>query len=99
MVVLSVPVLRDGVRADIWSIVGLLMAGLSWGTGAVIQSRIPVALDMVVSAGFQQVIGGFGLLFIAILADEPAPKPILEAWFAFPKSLVLDNNSKSLSFI
>jgi drug/metabolite transporter (DMT)-like permease len=83
MAVLSVPVLSAGVRADIWSILGLLLAGLSWGTGTVLQSRKPVALSPVVSAGYQQLIGGLGLLMVAFILDEPWPTPIMEAWFAW----------------
>jgi drug/metabolite transporter (DMT)-like permease len=83
MAVLSVPVLSAGVRADIWSILGLLLAGLSWGTGTVLQSRKPVALSSTVSAGYQQLIGGLGLLMVALILDEPWPTPIMEAWFAW----------------
>lgn len=83
MMVLSVPVLRAGVRADLWSIIALLVAGMSWATGSVLQSRKPVALNDVASAGFQQVFGGLGLFGVAFLLDEPLPKPIMEAWLAW----------------
>jgi len=83
MIVLSVPILQAGIRTDIWSIFGLLLAGLSWGTGSVLQSRRPIDLNAVVSAGYQQVIGGLGLLGIAFLIREPAPHPIFEAWLAW----------------
>jgi drug/metabolite transporter (DMT)-like permease len=45
------------------------------------------------------VIGGFGLLFIAILADEPAPKPILEAWFAWGYLLIFGSILAFTSFV
>jgi len=83
MVILSYPVLKTGLKADLWSIIGLLLAGLSWGTGSVIQTRKPVDLDVVVSAGFQQLIGGFGLFLVALVIGEPLPKPIPEAWYAW----------------
>lgn len=83
MAVLSIPLLLEGVRADFWSVLGLLMAGLFWGTGSVLQSRKPVFLDAVVSAGYQQAIGGVVLLGIAIMVREPFPKPIREAWIAW----------------
>jgi drug/metabolite transporter (DMT)-like permease len=83
MVVLSLPVLTSGVQADLWSIVALLGAGLFWATGSVLQSRKPVALDDVTSAGYQQLIGGVGLFGMAIVTGEPLPHPICEAWLAW----------------
>ena len=83
MIVLSVPVLREGFKADVWAIVGLLVAGISWGTGSVIQSRKPVSIDVVVSAGYQQIFGGAGLLLIGVTLREPMPNPVLEAWLAW----------------
>lgn len=83
MVVLSIPVLSSGISGDLWSILGLLGAGLSWGTGSVLQSRRPVAMSDVTSAGYQQFFGGLGLLGMAILLKEPFPTPVLEAWLAW----------------
>lgn len=83
MTVLSIPTLTSGVRSDFWSIVALLGAGLSWGTGSVLQSRKPVKLDVVVSAGYQQFFGGIGLLVLALLLKEPIPNPVREAWLAW----------------
>lgn len=83
MVVLSIPVLSSGVTADLWSILALLGAGLSWGTGSVLQSRKPVALKDVTSAGYQQLIGGLGLLGMALILGEPLPHPVREAWWAW----------------
>jgi drug/metabolite transporter (DMT)-like permease len=99
MVVLSIPVLREGVQADVMSIIGLLIAGLSWGTGSVIQSRKSVALDPVVSAGYQQLFGGSGLLILAMLVKEPMPKPILEAWFAWLYLLLFGSILAFTSFV
>ena len=83
MVVLSIPVLQSGVRGDVYSIIGLLGAGLAWATGSVLQSRRPVHLNDVASAGYQQFFGGLGLLIVSILLDEPAPQPVMEAWLAW----------------
>ena len=81
--VLSMPVLRNGVRADFFSIIGLLLAGLSWGVGTIIQSRRPVAVESTVSSGYQQLFGGIGLLLISVFSGEPLPRPIPEAWLAW----------------
>lgn len=81
--VLSWPVLRSGVRADILAILGLLVAGLSWGTGTILQSRRQVGVPSVVSAGYQQLFGGIGFVVIFLLSNEPVPSPIPEAWWAW----------------
>ncbi len=81
--VLSWPVLRTGIRADILSILGLLAAGFSWGSGTILQSRRPVGVQSAVSAGYQQLFGGIGFLLIFVLSNEPAPNPVPEAWWAW----------------
>ncbi len=81
--VLSWPVLRTGVRADILSILGLLAAGLSWGSGTILQSRRPVGVQSVVSSGYQQLFGGIGFVLIFALSNEPVPNPVPEAWWAW----------------
>ncbi|MBL7162951.1 MAG: EamA family transporter [Anaerolineales bacterium] len=81
--VLSWPVLRSGVRADILAIIGLLIAGFSWGLGTILQSRRPVGVQSVVSAGYQQLFGGIGFVLIFLLSSEPVPNPIPEAWWAW----------------
>ncbi len=83
IVVLSWPVLRSGVRADILSIVGLLLAGLSWGSGTILQSRRQVGVKTAVSAGYQQLFGGIGFVAIFFLSQEPIPSPVTEAWWAW----------------
>jgi drug/metabolite transporter (DMT)-like permease len=99
MTVLSVPTLTSGVRSDFWSIVALLGAGLSWGAGSVLQSRKPVRLDVVVSAGYQQFFGGIGLLFMALLLKEPIPNPVREAWMAWGYLLVFGSLLAFTSFV
>jgi drug/metabolite transporter (DMT)-like permease len=83
IVLLSMPVLRSGVRADIFSVAALLLAGFCWGTGTVLQSRRPVTLSSTVSSGYQQLIGGLGFALIFLLSNEPLPKPIPQAWLAW----------------
>jgi drug/metabolite transporter (DMT)-like permease len=81
--VLSAPVLSSGIQADIWAIIGLLISGLSWSLGTVAQSRFPFHLSTFASAGYQQVVGGIGLLLLAFLVREPFPQPTAEAWWAW----------------
>ena len=83
IVLLSVPVLTSGVRADLWSLIALLLAGLSWGSGTVLQSRKPVRLASRVSSGYQQIFAGLGFVLVALLIREPRPDPVPEAWLAW----------------
>jgi drug/metabolite transporter (DMT)-like permease len=83
ILVLSYPTLRSGESADIWSIGMLMFAGLSWGIGSVLQSRRPVKLTPVVSAGYQQLFGSFGFLVFILLLGESWPTPSQEAWLAW----------------
>jgi drug/metabolite transporter (DMT)-like permease len=99
MAVLSIPILSSGVRADTLSIIGLLGAGLSWGTGSVLQSRYQVKLSTAVSAGYQQFIGGLGLFFIALLLNEPLPQPVMDAWFAWGYLLLFGSILAFTSFV
>jgi drug/metabolite transporter (DMT)-like permease len=83
IVLLNLPVLVSGAPADLWSLLALLLAGLSWASGTVIQSRKPVTLSPRVSSGYQQVIAGLGFVVVAILIREPRPTPVPEAWLAW----------------
>jgi len=73
--VLSVPVLNSGVQADLSSIVGLLVAGISWGSGSILQSRRPVQLAPQVNSAYQHLIGSLGFVGMAWLLQEPRPTP------------------------
>jgi len=72
---------------------------LSWGTGSVLQSRYQVNLSTAVSAGYQQIIGGLCLLFIAMLMNEPMPQPVMEAWFAWGYLLLFGSILAFTSFV
>jgi len=97
--ILTVPTLTSGIRSDFWSIIALLGAGLSWGIGSVLQSRKPVSLDVEVSAGYQQVLGGLGLLSVALILREPIPTPIQEAWVAWGYLLLFGSIIAFTSFV
>lgn len=80
---LALPGMTSGVRADVLSILALLAAGFSWAMGSFLQSRKPVDLDPIVSAGYQMLIGGLALLTLSLLNGEPRPTPSTEAWMAW----------------
>lgn len=79
---LAVPGMISGGRADVLSILGLLIAGFSWALGSFLQSRKPVNLDPIVSSGYQMLAGGLALLLISTVSGEPLPTPTTEAWLA-----------------
>lgn len=83
IVILAVPTLRDGLAIDIVSIFILLLAGLSWGAGSVFQSRRPVNVSPVVSAGYQQLFGSLGFGIMILVMGESWKNPSGEGWLAW----------------
>jgi drug/metabolite transporter (DMT)-like permease len=80
---LSGPVLASGVRADVLSVLALLLAGFSWASGTVLQTRHPVSLGPRVSSGYQQLMAGLGYVVLLLVVREPRPSPVPEAWLAW----------------
>ncbi len=97
--VLTVPVMAHGTRADLLSVVALLFAPISWGVGAVLLQRRPVALSPRASSGWQQLFGGAGFLLMAVIAGEPLPTPTPEAWAAWAYLVVFGSILAFTSFI
>ncbi len=83
IIVLSFPLLTSGVRADILSILAVLLASFSWSSGLVLQTRKPVSLSIGVSSAYQQLFGAVFFALIALLVREPLPTPTTEAWLAW----------------
>ncbi len=81
--VLVAPVLRTGIKADLLTVVALLVAPVSWASGSVLQGRRSVDVSPIVSSGYQQVAGGVWLVAMALLVREPLPHPTSEAWAAW----------------
>jgi drug/metabolite transporter (DMT)-like permease len=80
---LSAPVLAGGVRADVLSVVALVLAAAAWALGSVLLNRHPVDLPLRVSSGYQHLAGGIGFLALMLLTREPLPSPqpqALAAW-------------------
>jgi len=93
------PALRGGVRADALAVVLLLVASLSWGAGSLLQHRRPVGLDSMVSAAYQMLFGGLGVLAISVGVSEPLPQPNLSAWLGFAFLLVFGSIIAFTSFL
>ncbi|MFC1936031.1 EamA family transporter [Chloroflexota bacterium] len=81
--ILTYPTLSNGEPADVFSIILLLLAGLNWGSGTILQSRRTVALSPAVSAGYQQLFGAIGFGVLIFIKGETWVKPSLENWLAW----------------
>jgi len=97
--ILSLPVLTSGIRADLLSILALLLASLSWASGLVLQTRHPVALSRGVSSGYQQLFGGIFFALIALIVREPLPTPTTEAWLAWGYLVIFGSVIAFTSFV
>ncbi len=80
---LTWPVIRAGTRGDTVATLALVAAPFCWSLGSTIQQRHPMNLPVVVSAGWQQVIGALGFVLLLGLAGEPVPHPSPAAWWAW----------------
>ncbi len=83
IVLLSMPLLQSGVKADTLAVLALLTASICWASGTFMQSRRSVRLSPAVNSGYQLLFGGIGFLVTAIALKEPVPQPIPEAWAAW----------------
>ena len=83
LMVLTFPMLENGVRSDLIGVVVVVFAAVSWGFGSIMVNRRPLNLDPIVIAGWQQLAGGVGFVLIALMVHEPAPQPTAEAWAAW----------------
>jgi drug/metabolite transporter (DMT)-like permease len=99
IIVLSYPVLRSGIQADILSIGLLLVGAFSWGIGSLLQSRRPVGLQPMVSSGYQHLSGGIGLLAAALITHEPVPTPSHAAWMAWLYLVLIGSVLAFTSFV
>ena len=83
LVVLTFPMLEDGVKSDLIGVVAVIFAAVSWGFGSLVVNRRPLKFDPIVISGWQQLTGGVGFVLIALMVHEPAPRPTTEAWGAW----------------
>jgi drug/metabolite transporter (DMT)-like permease len=96
---ISWPKLHGGIGADTIAIAALILGALSWGSGSLYQRRHHIALDPIVSSGYQQMIGALGMALGALLLREPRPQPTTEAWIAFAYLLVFGSLLAFTSFL
>jgi drug/metabolite transporter (DMT)-like permease len=89
--VLSWPVLSSGTTADVISVIALLLAPLSWAAGSIWLQRRKLDLSDRAMSGWQQLLGGIGLLVFVLLRKEPLPSPTGEAWAAWGYLVVMSS--------
>jgi drug/metabolite transporter (DMT)-like permease len=83
LVVLTYPMLREGVHGDVVGVLMVVFAAISWGYGSILLNRSDLRLDPIVISGWQQLVGTFGFAALALLVGEAAPSPTPEAWAAW----------------
>ena len=83
LVILSLPTIRQGTRADILSMLALLFAPLFWGCGSILLARRPVKTAPQALAGYQQLVGCIAFFLISLFFNEPPLQPAREAVFAW----------------
>jgi len=96
---LTAPLLKYGTEFDLLSVPILIIGTVSWSAGMLYQSRRPVALNLFVSSGYQQIFGGMGFAIMSILLREPVPNPSTEAWLAWGYLLVFGSIFAFTSFL
>jgi drug/metabolite transporter (DMT)-like permease len=81
--VLTLPGITLDAQVNTLGIVAVLVAAVIWAIASVYQRRNPVVSGSRTSSGYQQLFGALGYGVVALLAREPAPTPIPEAWLAW----------------
>lgn len=95
---LSYPVFASGISADIYSIIALFFASLSWGGGSLLQRRLGIHLGARGTAGYQQIFAVPGFLILSFASGEPMPAPTPSAWLAFAYLVVFGSVIAIYSF-
>jgi drug/metabolite transporter (DMT)-like permease len=69
--------------AAIWAVGLLALAAAGWAAASVLERHRPVRAAPSLSAGWQMVFGGLGLLVAALVGGEPLPSPTTAGWIAW----------------
>jgi len=99
VVVLTAPLLADGVAGTSLGVLAVILGTLSWGGGSLLQRRRPVRLHVLASSSLQHLFGGAGFAAAALLAGEQAPAPTAPAWFAWAYLVVFGSLIAFTSFV
>jgi drug/metabolite transporter (DMT)-like permease len=96
---LAAPVLSSGARADLLSVIALILAPACWGAGSVLQARRPIAMTPIATAALQHVVGTIFFLAAALAAREPQPMPTVEAWWGWAYLVIVGSVVTFTSFL
>jgi len=99
IVVLTMPLILTGLKAELLSVLSIVLASISWASGSVLQSRRQVNLAPAVSSGYQSLFGGVGFVIVAVLLHEPIPHPIPQAWMAWGYLVIFGSAIAFTSFV
>jgi len=80
---LTAPRLVQAQGADVVSILVLVAAPIFWASGSILQTRRPVGVTPLVSAGYLHLFGAAGFVALSLLSREPLPTPTPTAWGAW----------------
>ena len=99
LVLLVAPGLVKAGAADAGAIVALLVAPITWALGSVLQTRRPVSVGPVVSAGYLHLFGAAGFLVLVLALGEALPHPSAAAWGAFAYLVLAGSVGAFTSFV
>ncbi len=83
LVVLTLPLLRQGMSGDVAGAAAVIVGTIAWGSGSLVLRRRPLSLAPRVAAGWQLLAGAAGFSLVALAIGEPAPQPTAVAWAAW----------------
>ncbi len=99
IVVLTMPLILTGLKAELLAIISIVLGSLSWAAGSVLQSRRQVNLSPAISSGYQSLFGGVGFIVLVLLLREPLPHPIPQAWLAWGYLVIFGSAIAFTSFV
>ncbi len=99
LVLLVAPGLAKAGAADAGAIVALLVAPITWALGSVLQTRRPVSVGPVASAGYLHLFGAAGFLVLFLALGETLPRPSAAAWGAFSYLVLAGSVGAFTSFV
>jgi len=99
LVLLVAPGLVKAGAADAGAIVALLVASITWALGSVLQTRRPVSVGPIVSAGYVHLFGAAGFIVLFLALGEALPRPSMAAWGAFAYLVLAGSVGAFTSFV
>jgi drug/metabolite transporter (DMT)-like permease len=96
---LTAPRLAHAGRADVLSVLALLVAPIVWAAGSILQLRRPVGVTPLVSAAYLHLFGSVGFVVLFLATREPLPTPSLESWGALGYLIVAGSIVSFTSYI